>query len=136
MKWLRNLSGGDIMIRRIDHVAIVVNNMDRSIKFYSEILGLKVHHDGRNDGGNKKTFLGIKSNTLIALTEHENRIREGAGTVGGVAHVAFGVGDVEKASEALKEKGVQFIDEKLDAGGKKKSYHFLDPDGLELEILW
>lgn len=134
MEWLLKLGGDDIMIKSIDHVAIVVSNMDRSIKFYNELLGLKVLHDGRKEGGKKKTFLGTKSKTLIALTEDENRTREGAGIVEGVAHVAFGVNDVEKASRVLKEKGVEFIEEKLDKDGKRKSYHFLDPDGLELEI--
>jgi catechol 2,3-dioxygenase-like lactoylglutathione lyase family enzyme len=51
-----------------------------------------------------------------------------------VAHVAFRVDDVERVREVLKGKGVEFIEEKSDDGGKKKSYHFLDPDGLELEI--
>ncbi len=122
------------MIKNIDHVAIVVSNMDRSIKFYNELLGLKVLHDGRKEGGKKKTFLGTKSKTLIALIEDENRTREGAGIVEVVAHVAFGVNDVEKASRVLKEKRVEFIEEKLDKDGRRKSYHFLDPDGLELEI--
>jgi len=35
----------DTMIKGIDHVAIVVWNMDRSIKFYNEVLGLRIHHD-------------------------------------------------------------------------------------------
>jgi len=51
-----------------------------------------------------------------------------------VAHIAFRVDDVEKAGKLLKERGVEFIEEKLDKDGKRKSYHFLDPDGLELEI--
>ena len=124
----------DTMIKGIDHVAIVVWNMDRSIKFYNEVLGLRIHHDGRKEGGSKKSFLGNKSETLVALSEDENRGKEGNRIVEGVAHIAFRVDDVEKASKLLKERGVEFIEEKLDKDGKRKSYHFLDPDGLELEI--
>jgi methylmalonyl-CoA/ethylmalonyl-CoA epimerase len=125
---------GDDLIRNIDHVAIVVENMDRAIKFYNEVLGLKIHHDGRKEGGSKKSFLGSKSETLVALAENENRSKEGTRLVEGVAHIAFRVDDVEKASKLLKERGIEFIEEKMDKDGKRKSYHFLDPDGLELEI--
>jgi len=126
--------GESTMIKGIDHIAIVVSNMDKSIEFYGKVLGLKIHHDGRADGGSKKSFLGTKSRTLIAMLEDQDRGKEAPGPVQAVAHVAFRVDDVERAREVLKKGGVKFIEEKSEEGGKKKSYHFLDPDGLELEI--
>jgi catechol 2,3-dioxygenase-like lactoylglutathione lyase family enzyme len=134
MKWIKNLVGADVAITGIDHVAIVVSDMDRSLEFYNGVLGLTIIRDGRNESPDKKTFLGAKSRTLVALTEDKNRKGGGAGAVQGVAHVAFKVDDVEKASKALKSKGVTFIEEKVEKDGKIKAYHFLDPDGFELEI--
>ena len=134
MKWIKNLVKSDSFITGIDHVAIVVSDMERSIEFYNGVLGLTIIRDGRKDPPNKKTFLGAKSRTLVALTEDKNRKGGGAGAVEGVAHVAFKVDDVEKARETLKSKAVTFIEEKVEKDGKIKAYHFLDPDGLELEI--
>lgn len=134
MKWIRNLVSGDTPITGIDHVAIVVSNMDRSIEFYNKVLGLTILKDGRDEGEKKKSFLGTKDHTLIALTEDKRLNRDKSQIVEGVAHVAFRVNDVEKASTDLKSKGVTFIEEKVEKDGKVKAYHFLDPDGLELEI--
>jgi lactoylglutathione lyase len=134
MKWIKNLVSSNTMITGIDHVAIAVSDMDRSIQFYSEVLGLSLLEDGRNEGGKKKSFLGTKDHTLIALTEDKKLNRDKSQIVESVAHVAFKVDDVEKASKLLRERGVNFIEEKVEKDGKIKAYHFLDPDGLELEI--
>ena len=113
------LLGEGTMIKGIDHVAIIVSNMDKSIEFYGKVLELKLHHDGRADGGSKKSFLGTKSRTLIAMLENRDRGKKAPGLVQAVAHVAFRVDDVERAREVLKERGVEFIEEKSDDGGKK-----------------
>ena len=132
MEWLRKLTGrGGGMIKQIDHAAIVVSDMDRAFEFYSGVLGLEVLLDGRSEGGEKKSFLGSGKQALIALTEDKGRK---TGGVQGVNHIAFLVNDLEKSSQILKEKGVNFIEAKKDKSGKTTAYHFLDPDGLELEI--
>ncbi len=134
MEWLRKLKGKGGMIKQIDHAAIVVSDMDRAFEFYSGVLGLDVILDGRESGEQKKSFLGNKKQVLIALTEDKNRAAGDTADVEGVNHIAFLVGDLEKSSRLLKEKGIRFIEEKRDESGKITAYHFLDPDGLELEI--
>lgn len=135
MEWLKKLrgkSGG--MIKNIDHAAILVSDMDRALEFYSGVLGLKLIQDGRGAGGQKKSFLGTDKKVLIALAEDKNRGAGKAPNPGGVDHIAFLVDDLEQSSRLLSEKGVKFIEEKKDKSGKTTAYHFLDPDGLELEI--
>lgn len=120
-------------IKGVDHVAIIVKDMDTSIKFYNEVLGMLIIHDGRQDGGNKKSFLGIREKAFVALTENTEKNVD-SNDKGSVSHIAFAVGDVEKSKQILEERGVEFIEEKTGDDGKTKAYHFLDPDGLELEI--
>ena len=134
MKWLRNIIDRNDIVRDIDHIAIVVSDMDVAVEFYTEVLGFNLIKDGRTEGGEKKTFIGSKSKVILAMTEDKNRRSPDEGYAGGVNHIAFGVKDVEKAGKLLKERGVDFIEEKIDEDGKIRAYHFLDPDGLELEI--
>lgn len=130
MKWLRRLfHGAKNNIGGIDHAAIVVTDMDRAVGFYSGILGLEIIRDGRPEGGDKKTFLGNESSVFLAVTEDKNRPSGGP-----VDHIAFRVDDLEAAAKRLKDGGIKFIEEKTGPGGETTAYHFLDPDGLELEI--
>lgn len=134
MGLLDKLIGKSEMIKGLDHVAIVVSDMDRSIKFYTEILGLGLILDGRAGGGEKKCFLGTKSKAIVALSEDKNRLKQRGNYTEGVNHVAFAVDDAEKSSQTLRDKGIDFVEIKMDDDGNPQAYHFLDPDGLELEI--
>ena len=133
MDILKKLKSDDQFISGLDHIAIVVKDMDRSIKFYSEILNLVVLYDGRGDGGDKKSFLGKKEKSFVALTENSQKNIEEA-AIESVSHIAFRVENVEEAKEVLESRGIEFIEIKISEDGKSRAYHFLDPDGFELEI--
>ena len=133
MDFLDKIRADEPMIGGIDHVAIIVKDMDRSIKFYSGVLGLTVLHDGRNDGGNRKSFLGRKDKSFVALTENPGKNMDSS-VVESVCHIAFKVEKLEKAKDILATKGIEFIEEKKNEKGKIVAYHFHDPDGFELEI--
>jgi lactoylglutathione lyase len=134
MKWLRNITRGRTLVRGLDHIAIVVSDMDRSVEFYTAVLGMSLIKDGRPEGGQKKSFIGTDKKAVLALTENKDRAGDAGSRIEGVNHVAFYVEDVEKAGALLRERGVRIIEEKVGQDGRTSAYHFLDPDGLELEI--
>lgn len=94
MKWVSDIIGGKVLIKGLDHIALIVSDMDRAIEFYTAVLGLKLIKDGRPEGGMKKTFVGTGNRAILALTEDKERRRLQSGSVGGVNHVAFCVDDV------------------------------------------
>jgi len=134
MKWLRNILRGKTPVGGIDHIAVVVSDMSRSLEFYTAVLGMELIKDGRPDGGLKKSFVGAGGKTLLALTEDKNRSGAPAERTEGINHIAFYVDDIDKAGASLREKGVPIVEEKVSQDGRITAYHFLDPDGLELEI--
>ena len=133
MDILKKLKSNDQFISGLDHIAIVVKDIYRSIKFYSEILNLVVLYDGRGDGGDKKSFLGKKEKSFVALTENSQKNIDDT-TIESVSHIAFSVENVEEAKEILESRGIEFVEIIVSDDGKSRAYHFLDPDGFELEI--
>lgn len=133
MDILKKLRNDEQFISGLDHIAIVVKDMDRSISFYTEILNLALLYDGRGDGGDKKSFLGKKEKSFVALTENSSKNMDD-NIVESVSHIAFKVENVEEAKEVLEKRGIEFVEIKVSEDGQSKAYHFLDPDGFELEI--
>ncbi len=121
------------MLKGVDHVDLVVSDMDRAIGFYTEKLGLKINHDGRPDGGRKHTFLGGDKGSFLALEEQPGFRVEGSRKQM-LGHLAFAVDDVEAMCAELSRRGVAITGERTDEDGKAKSYYFNGPDGIRLEI--
>lgn len=100
------------MKRMIDHVGIMVNDMDTSIRFYTEVAGLVVKNRNMNDNGLEVAFLGygLEGETEIELI---NGFKNQLPAEGKVHHVALSVTDIQAEWDRLKQKDVEFIDQEI-----------------------
>lgn len=114
------------MLTGIDHVAIKVKNLEKSLDFYLNKLGLKDHTPN-----NPMHFLGDDKNVFFVLTETSEQLSHSKKSVD---HLAFSVDKIEKTKNDLMENGVAIDHERTDDDEKGKSYYFKDPDGNQLEI--
>ena len=123
-------------LRKIGHVVLNVSDLEASVRFYTELLGLEVsdrYPDSMVPGG--MVFMRCS-------TDHH-----GVALVGGAArtertslnHFAFEVGSLDEVFRArawLRKHGVPVHFEGRRRAGCQIAVEFVDPDGNNLEIYW
>lgn len=123
---------------RILHTMLRTGDLDRSIAFYSQILGMKLL--SRNDypeGQFTLAFLGYgdkASHTVIELTYNWGVTHYEIGT--GFGHLAIEVDDVYSACAEIKAKGGNVVREAGPMKGGSTVIAFVaDPDGYKIELI-
>lgn len=129
------------MVKKVDHIGVAVNNLEESVKFYEEILGLKLHGiETVEEQKVKVAFLPIGDTEieLLEATTPDSPIAKFIENKGqGVQHIAFRVDDLEKALEEMKKLGIRLIDEKPRYGAGGARIAFLHPkstNGVLVEL--
>lgn len=148
------------MIRGIDHLNIVVSDLARSVKFYTEVLGFRKTHDVHMKGEWIEAIIGLRGvEGLVAFVEPPGggvriellEYRSPAGqalpensraNTRGLRHIALRVDDIAAMAKRLRAAGVTLFSDpvKVPAGvvkfaaGDKTLLYFLDPDGVILEL--
>ena len=142
------------MMRRIDHTGLTVSDMERSIDFYCNVLGLKVvrRMDVSEDFlGQIVGFPGVRMAIALLKADEEEHIIELLQYIShpgeknpsetnrtGNGHVCFEVDDIWGNYEKLKSKGVTFVNPpaKISIGRNigAQAVYFRDPDGITLEM--
>ena len=123
---------------RILHTMLRTGDLDRSIQFYTEILGMKLlRRKDYPDGKFTLAFLGYgdeAEHSVIELTYNWGVDRYDLGTAYG--HIALEVDDVYRATEQVKNRGGKILREAgpMNAGATIISF-IEDPDGYPIELI-
>jgi len=108
------------------NVTVLVSNMDRSIKFYCETLGMQLL---ANYGGH---FAEIQAKG-VKIGLHPGRKPAPPVSLPAPLSIGMRVDDLDKAMETLKSRGVTFQPTATDKGSRHA--YFYDPDGTPLYII-
>ncbi|MCT4565938.1 MAG: methylmalonyl-CoA epimerase [Maledivibacter sp.] len=128
-------------VLKVDHIGIAVKNLDETLKFYTEALGLEVQGTETVEEQKVKVAflpLGDTEVELLESTSPDGPIAKYIEKKGeGIQHVAFKVENIEEAIEHMKSKGFRMIDEKprYGAGGAKIAFmHPKSSHGVLVEL--
>lgn len=123
---------------RILHTMLRVGDLDRSIRFYCDVLGMKLlRRKDYPDGKFTLAFVGYGEESEGAVIElTHNWGRDGYDLGDGFGHVALGVDDIHATCEKLRTAGARITREPGPMKHGKTVIAFLeDPDGYKIELI-
>ena len=130
------------MIKKINHIAIAVNNLEDAAQFYQNILGLTL--SGVEIVEAQKTRVGFfkigESNIeLVQPSAPDSPLTKFLETRGpGIHHICLEVDDIEKEIKGCLEKGAKTIDQTPRPGAHNSRVAFIHPksaNGVLIELV-
>ena len=138
------------MIRSLGHVGLGVADLERSLEFYRDFLGMEVIMELDADDGRIGRVIGIggakckivhlkKGETVLELfhyyePEGKNKARSLSQTDHGLIHIGFEVNDFHAHVEELRKRNVEFLGEPMEFRPGVWIVYFRGPDGEVCEL--
>ena len=123
---------------RLLHTMLRVGDLDRSIKFYTDVLGMKLlRRKDYPDGRFTNAFVGYGDESEHSVIEFTYNWDTDSYDLGnGFGHIALQVDDVYKATEEIRHLGGKIIREAGPMNAGTRIIAFVeDPDGYQIELL-
>lgn len=122
------------MIKKYLHTRIRVSDMDRTLRFYSEVLGLKVIESKTSPRGSKLVFLeapGTDSEIELCSFPDSGEIEVPEDLV----HMAFQVESLEETMKCLKKAEIPITEGPIETSSGTRFIFTEDPDKYEIELI-
>jgi glyoxylase I family protein len=126
-----------ITTQGVYHIGIPVNDVDRAVKFYTEILGMKIFKLNRDDMGDRLNRADLRSgDSMVVLFQRPTPLEKNAVKEDGATHQAFVVSpeDFDLAAQKMKDWGVRIYDVPTVERPSGRGFYFFDPDGNLLQL--
>ncbi len=123
------------MFKRIDHVEIIPNDLEKTLDFYINILGCQLKSRNKMNMGSIKEIAYVTlGDTMIEFIDVKDAASASTAPFQkGYRAIAIEVEDMDKAIAYLKSKGVEFPNPPM-VMGKTKRGEFKDPSGFPIEL--
>jgi lactoylglutathione lyase len=119
-------------MRRLGYVIVFVGDLERSVAFYRDVVGLefRLYGDGYAEFATEGARFGLYDrNRLGELTGREAQAGGGPG-----GEVVFLVEDVDAEAERLRAAGAVILRGPVDRAWGHRTLHLQDPDGFVVEL--
>jgi lactoylglutathione lyase len=121
----------DSAVHSVDYVVLYVGDLDASLAFYRDVLGLPFKFQ---ESGYAEFATGDTKFALYDRRRLPGLIGRDASEGGPAGEVLFLVDDVVKEAERLRGLGVEIVAGPVDRPWGHRTLHVLDPDGFAVEL--
>lgn len=119
-------------VKKINHVAVVVDNMEKALSFWRDALGMELHELRDVPAEKSKVaFLPLDGSEveLVVPTSDDSGIAKYLSKRGpGMHHICLEVDDISGMLVQLKSKGIRLINEEPRSSADGKKYAFIHPE--------
>jgi catechol 2,3-dioxygenase-like lactoylglutathione lyase family enzyme len=117
----------------LDHVNMSVADLNQTISFYQQLLGMRVRWRGTTPSGLEAAHIGDERSYLALFEIGERERKEASYSELGLNHFGLVVDDLDEAKRKLASLNIEPTMEADYEPGRR--LYFLDPNGVEVELV-